>query len=247
MRSAAVSQTRRRGSTGIRERQKSRTRERLRAAARELFEERGYDGVTVAEIATRGHVSVKTLFQHFGSKEELLMAELDVVHGELICALGRRDRSVTPLEAVAGWLLAGSSEPSDGVERFMQMVGSGPSVEPMRRRLHDEWENAVVRVLAEEANEVRPTPRTRLVAAQLASMIRVLGSPEVKDFIERYPPARRDEARRACTREAAALLGEGLDGRPAIHRLPSGTRPLGRVDTKLERRYTAHITDGFER
>jgi AcrR family transcriptional regulator len=197
---------------GVREREKRRTHENLRVAARELFEERGYDDVTVAEIAERAQVSVKTLFQHFPSKEELLITELDAVHEELIRALSRRDRSMTPLEAVTAWLIEWESErPSDGFERFMRMVGSGPSVEAMRRRLYDEWENRVVVILADEANEARPTPRTRLLAAQLIAMIRVLSSPEAREFVERYPPDQRKEAHEACMREAAALLAGGLD------------------------------------
>lgn len=205
------------GATGIRAREKQRTHERLRAAARELFEERGYDDVTVAEIAALAGVSVKTLFQHFGSKEELLITELDAVHEGLIRALGRRDRRHTPLEAVTAWLLEWESGlPADGFDRFMRMVGTGPSVEAMRRRLYDEWENAVVAILADEANEARPTPRTRLVAAQLISMIRVLSGPEVREYVERYPLAQRKQAHVACTREAAALLASGLDADRAV-------------------------------
>ncbi len=205
------------GAIGVRAREKLRTHERLRASARRLFEERGYDDVTVAEIARSAGVSVKTLFQHFGSKEELLVAELDAVHEELVRALGQRDRSHTPLEAVTAWLLEWESGlPADGFDRFMRMVGSGPSVEAMRRRLYEEWENAVVVILADEANEARPTPRTRLVAAQLISMIRVLSGPEVREYVERYPVDQRKQAHVACTRDAAALLASGLDGDRAI-------------------------------
>ena len=203
--------------TGLRERRRRRTMDAIIDGALALFEERGYDDVTVAEIAAQAGVSVKTLFQHFGSKEELLITELDAVHEELIRALGHRDRSQTPLEAVTAWLLEWESDrPTDGFDRFMRMVGSGPSVQAMRRRLYDEWENAVVTILADEANEARPTPRTRLVAAQLISMIRVLSGPEVRDYVERYPVAQRKQAHVACTRDAAALLASGLDGDRAI-------------------------------
>jgi AcrR family transcriptional regulator len=196
---------------GVRERRKLQTRERLLDAAKELFEKDGYDEVTVAEIAAEAGVSVKTLFQHFPSKEELLMAELGEVHAEMIRSLRDRDRDKTPLEAVADWLLEWESRrPPDGYDRFLRMVGSGPGVESMRRRLYDEWEAAVVEVLADEANEARPNPRTRLVAAQLISMIRVLTSPEVRDLLERYPAAERREAFMAWTKEAADQLGNGL-------------------------------------
>jgi hypothetical protein len=129
----------------------------------------------------------------------------------MIRSLRNRKGTKTPLEAVTEWLLEWESQrPPDGFDRFMRMVGTGPAVESMRRRLYDEWENALVDALADEANEARPSPRTRLIAAQLISMIRVLSSPEVRASLERYPPQERQQAHLAWTREAAGLLAEGL-------------------------------------
>jgi len=47
--------------------------QRLMAAARELFAEKGYDGAKTLAIAKKAGVSEKTLFQHFGSKEQLFI------------------------------------------------------------------------------------------------------------------------------------------------------------------------------
>ncbi len=197
---------------GARERGKLDTRRKLRDAARELTEERGYDDVTVAEIAARAGFSVKTLFQHFGSKEELLVAELSEIHEQMLDAVRGRGPSETPLQAVTVWLIAWNSDrPSDGFDRFVRMVEGGPLVESLRRRLYDDWENTLVEVLADEANEARPTPRTRLVAAQLIAMIRVLTSPESRDFIERHPPDQRRPAYEQAVQSASAQLAYGLD------------------------------------
>ncbi len=197
---------------GVREQRKLETRERLQGAAKELFEQKGFDEVTVAEIAAAAGVSVKTLFQHFHAKEDLLLAELDQVHAEMIRWLRDRDPSQTPIQAVAGWLLDWEERgPPDGFDRFMRMVGTGPAVESMRRRLYEEWEGEVVAVLADEANEARPNPRTRLIAAQLIAMIRVLTSPEVSAALERHPVAERHDAFMALTREAVDLLANGID------------------------------------
>lgn len=202
---------------GLRERKKLQTRDRLLGAARERFEEHGYDNVTVAEIAADAGVSVKTLFQHFDSKEALLLAELDEVHAEMIEAVRGRAQGETPLEAVTAWLLEWEAQrPPDGFDRFMRMVGSGPAVESMRRRLYDEWETALVAVLADEANEARPNPRTRFVAAQLITMIRVLTSPEVTAALERFPAAERQAAHMAWTREAADMIARGIYPRSGV-------------------------------
>jgi AcrR family transcriptional regulator len=199
---------------GVRERRKLGTRRKLLRAAKDRFEEHGYHNVTVAEIAADAGVSVKTLFQHFRSKEDLLLAELAEIHDDMIAAVRARDRGKTPLQAVTDWIVDWESRrPPDGFDRFVRMVGTGPSVESMRRRLYDDWENALVAVLADEANEARPTPQTRLIAAQLISMIRVLTSPEVRALLERYPPEERMRAHEAWVLEAAALLAGGLDRR----------------------------------
>lgn len=57
---------------GLRERKKAKTRERISDIATGLFLERGFDEVTVAEVAKAANVSVKTVFNYFGAKEDLL-------------------------------------------------------------------------------------------------------------------------------------------------------------------------------
>ena len=47
-------------------------RRQISHAALELFEERGYNNVTTDEIAERVHLSRRTLFRHFPSKDEIL-------------------------------------------------------------------------------------------------------------------------------------------------------------------------------
>src|SRR4051794_15621800 len=57
---------------GLRERKKARTRQQISDIATTLFLDRGFDEVTVAEVASVAGVSVKTVFNYFGSKEDLL-------------------------------------------------------------------------------------------------------------------------------------------------------------------------------
>jgi len=60
-----------------RARNRERTRRALVTAALELFEARGYDGTTVAEIAGGADVSTRTFFAYFPNKEEVLFAGAD--------------------------------------------------------------------------------------------------------------------------------------------------------------------------
>ncbi len=58
--------------SGLRERKKLETRERIRSAAAELFTKRGYGAATMREIADRAHVGLGTLFNYAEDKRDLV-------------------------------------------------------------------------------------------------------------------------------------------------------------------------------
>ena len=72
----------------------------------ELFGERGFEEVTVAEIAQRAGLTERTFFRYFGDKREVLFGGSDDVKAVLVEGVVAAPESASPLEAVAAGLTA---------------------------------------------------------------------------------------------------------------------------------------------
>jgi AcrR family transcriptional regulator len=83
---------------GLRERKKRATRDVIAATARRLFAERGFDAVTVAEIAVAADVSEKTVFNHFATKEDLVFAGGDTRLAQLQAEIAQRPAGTSVLD-----------------------------------------------------------------------------------------------------------------------------------------------------
>jgi AcrR family transcriptional regulator len=101
-------------------------RARLREAALELFEARGYERVTAAEVAERAGLTERTFFRHFGDKREVLFSGEDALREVLVeAAVGE------PREAIAAGLdaMAVALEPRrDELRRREAIVAAYPEL-----------------------------------------------------------------------------------------------------------------------
>src|SRR6266496_368056 len=75
---------------GLRERKKQQTHQAIAEAAQQLFAERGFDAVTVAEVARAADVSEGTVFNYFPTKEDLFYGGMEAFEAELVEAVGQR-------------------------------------------------------------------------------------------------------------------------------------------------------------
>ncbi|WP_328321986.1 TetR/AcrR family transcriptional regulator [Kribbella sp. NBC_00382] len=91
---------------GLRERKKAAARQAMSDAATRLFEQRGFDHVTLSEIAAAADVSVKTIFNYFGSKEDLFFDAEPQALENLLTAV-RDGPEVSKARAVRSLLLEG--------------------------------------------------------------------------------------------------------------------------------------------
>jgi AcrR family transcriptional regulator len=81
---------------GLRESKKLRTRQEIADRAMQLFAQRGFDRVTVAEVADAAQVSEKTVYNYFPTKEDLFFDEVPAREAALVAAVRdrRQDESI---------------------------------------------------------------------------------------------------------------------------------------------------------
>jgi AcrR family transcriptional regulator len=215
----------------LRERKRVLTRRAILGAAERLFEERGFEHVTVAQIADAANVSVKTLFVYFRSKEDLAFTDTSLLD-LCVTAIERRGAGVGPGEAVAaalvGVLREGRQTVTDEIEGFHRGYGGSPALHARLLRMWEEYEDRVSAVLAAESGAA-PTPATRLRAIGLVGMLRALTSPEMRAAVAGRAP--RDSLAYVCDWLLASGAAAALaPGRPEPRIRPGGLRgspPLG--------------------
>ena len=214
MKSAARSQLSHQAPESLRERKKRLTREAIFAAARVLFSERGFNDVTVAEIADAANISVKTLFTYIGSKEELLFSGRPTVLDAVVEAVRNRKLAQTPLVAAGQALLAAvdDNDQDKNIDAFLRMAASGPAARSRLRALWDETEDALTEALAAGKDGPRELAARRLTAAQIMVLVRTVTSTEVGDLVAKAADTEqgRKEALRYWIRDAAGHLARGL-------------------------------------
>jgi AcrR family transcriptional regulator len=99
-------------STGLRERKKVQTRERLQRTALELFLRQGFEQTSVEQIVSVVDVSASTFFRYFPTKEDLVMsAGPDTM---VVAAIASRPATETPLESLRYGLTAAFGPTANG-------------------------------------------------------------------------------------------------------------------------------------
>ena len=206
---------------GRRERRKLATRQLLVDTAVEMFLERGFDTVTVVEIARACGVSPTTVFNHFPTKESLV---LDLPAG-LLAALraALADPGTPPVQAMlhvlAGeldnlitWLEAQDDQvwAAAAVRRFEAMVRDTPALRAHHRNMLARMTDATRDVLARRAGLTPGDPEPQIAAVALVGLWSVQVDSSCKHLDGLRNPAEVRDAVTAEVRRAAQLLATGL-------------------------------------
>lgn len=154
---------------GRRERKKAATRKNISDVATKMFLERGFDNVSIREVADAADVSPTTVFAHFPQKEALVFDEDDEQRDRLVSAVRERRTGVTINRAIhdfyAAELGANLSEHGDDVARiFLRFLNETPALRDYAAKMWLRHEDALADAIAEELDLPQPTPEVRAYA-----------------------------------------------------------------------------------
>jgi AcrR family transcriptional regulator len=161
---------------GLRERKKQRTRMAIHEAAMTLFAERGYDHVTMAEIARAADVAPATVFTHYASKEDLVYELRHVANERLRTALRTRASEIGVLAAVKEWqqgmyeYYVQSAKQVERSRTFSRLVRENPTLWTRSMGFMFERQKLLTELLAEQHPQLDPFV-LEVAAAQIAGAV----------------------------------------------------------------------------
>ncbi|MFF4803768.1 TetR family transcriptional regulator [Streptomyces sp. NPDC001351] len=166
---------------GLRERKKRLLRRQLSDTATEMFMERGFDAVRVAEIAEACGVSEKTVFNYFPTKESLVLDLGEVTMASLRAVLA--DPDLSPVDAalkilsselanITSWL-SSQNDPAEAkamLLRFGMLIRSTPSLRAHQRDTTDKQVAVAADVLAQRTGMSSDDPESQIAATALLAL-----------------------------------------------------------------------------
>jgi AcrR family transcriptional regulator len=208
---------------GLRERKKAATRERISAAAIDLFIRRGFDAVTVADVAAAAEVAPQTVFNYFPAKEDLVLWRLEAFEDALLERIAHRTEGESVAAAFRRELLQRKglldeveTGAGDRLVAISRMIAETPALQRREDRVFSSRVALLADLLHTEGIRGIVAP---VVANALIGVHRALVAAARERILAGEPPTRiaattRDEAVRALD-----LLEAGIATmRPASER-----------------------------
>jgi len=166
--------------TGLRERKRQRMYKAVSEVAVRLFLERGFDAVSVAEVAAAAEISKPTLFRYFPTKEDLVLHRIADHEGEAARVVAAaRGEGIAPLAALRRHFLDGlaAGDPVTGlndhpqVRAFYDLLYGTPS---LVARLYGYLERSEAALAEALADDLPTALDARLAAGQIIAVRRIL-------------------------------------------------------------------------
>jgi AcrR family transcriptional regulator len=181
---------------GLRERKKQRTREQIIERAMALFDERGFEHVTIADIAAAADIAPRTFFSYFPSKDAVVFHDFEVIFAGLEAQMRDRGPGKTALDVLREFV-AGVVEQMDVGDPAEQcrrrVITASPTLQQHDREVIGRFELVLVDGMADDLGIPRDSPRARVVAAAAAAALAELERVFDKDDPPADPMAAFDE------------------------------------------------------
>jgi AcrR family transcriptional regulator len=195
---------------GLRERKKQRTREAIVAAALQLFEERGFDQTTIADIAEAADIAPRTFFGYFPSKEDVVFADFPETVQGLSARLEDRAEDETAIDAIRAWIdeVLGEVDLRDERERCRKrVIGQSEALAAHNRALMGQVEQLLAGHIARDLGDRPDDVRPHMIAS---AVIGTLTAIDVKGADDGESPPTKEEAS-AMVDEALRFLQGGIE------------------------------------
>lgn len=194
-----------------RTRKRQMTRQAISDVATRLFFERGFDRVTIDEIAQAADVGRMTVFNHFPRKEDLFFDREDAIRDAAFTALRARDRATSPVQALRALAhrLIDDPDPAfplfDGTCRFVQTALASEALKARARQMRDEFIDMLAAALVEDAGATTHDPNAHLAAGLVAAAWTVA-------FMEAHKLFAETQDLDGANRRFLALIDKGMAG-----------------------------------
>lgn len=200
---------------GLRERKKEQTRQLIAETARQLFVERGFAQVTVAQIARAADVAEQTVYNYFPTKEDLVYWRLESFEEELLAAIRDRPAGEPVLAAFWQWMLRPHAlldgEPiKEGLAAIGRVIAESPALRAREQQVFERYTESLAGLLAAETGADSDAIEPWVAANALMGLHRALVAHARRRILEgaRNPALGRDL--RARAEEARQMLAAGL-------------------------------------
>ena len=205
---------------GRRERKKLQTRQLIADAARRLFAERGFEAVSVAEVARAADVAEATVFNYFPTKEDLVYSGLETFEDELLAAIRDRPGGETILQAFGrfvleprGFLAARDQQSAGRLLEISQMIALSPALLIREQQIFARYTAALTSLIAKETGATDDDPRPAVAAHALIGVHRSLIDHVRRHMLAgEHDLARLNRSTRTAGRKALAFLEQSLAG-----------------------------------
>lgn len=202
---------------GLRERKKERTRQAIREVAVRLFADRGFEGVTVTEIASEADVSVATVFNYFPTKDEIVFAGMEVFETELLDTIRNRRAGTSVLAAFKGFILdlhgmLVSTDPDDArrLAQISRIVLGSPALIDREGQILARFAAALATVIAEETDAADDDMSPWVAANTLIGVHRAMLDQVRRRVVSGSPLSTVARDVRSGAEQALRLLATGL-------------------------------------